>query len=444
MAYTLYELTFYFLVYSFLGWCLEIAYAAVRKRRFLNRGVLNGPLCPVYGLGMVFSMIFFDSAHDNFFFLIISCGAVATILEFFTGLLMEFLFKKRWWDYSDYRYNIGGYVCLPFSALWGLLAAIAISFTHPVTTPLLHLLPGFIGRIFLLICLVLLAIDFLSVLGVIFHVQHRGRQLEELANDMQQFSNRLGRSIFMRIERRMVKAHPVPAHARAVSTTADSAADKTASPAAAFAPGCGFDKLVWLFMISALLGDITETIYCYAVSGQLMSRSSVVYGPFSIVWGLGVMILSIMLHRYQNKPDRYIFLFGAAVGGVYEYICSVFTELVFGTIFWDYSKIPFNVGGRINLLFCFFWGIAAVVWIKLIYPVLSGLIERIPPKPGRIMTWWMVCFMSLNILISGAAMYRYAGRQAGITPQNGLEAILDERFPDTRMQQIYPNAKILT
>jgi Protein of unknown function (DUF1113). len=71
-----------------------------------------------------------------------------------------------------------------------------------------------------------------------------------------------------------------------------------------------------------------------------MSRSSVVYGPFSIVWGLGCACLTAFLYKYKDKSDRYIFLYGTVLGGAYEYICSVFTELVFGTVFWDYSKIP--------------------------------------------------------------------------------------------------------
>lgn len=435
MNHTLYELIWYFFIYSFLGWVLEIIYAAVKKKSFLNRGVLNGPQCPVYGLGMVLSIIFFDSLKDNFIFLAIGCGLLATILEFFTGSFMKLLFAKRWWDYSDYPYNIGGYVCLPFSMLWGLLAALMIAFGQPLMSFLIHLLPVFIGRILLIVLGVLFILDLLSVLGVAVHVHQQHKPLSDLAGDMQQFSNRLGRIIFGRIERRMIKAHPalvLPA-------------DKTDTPAVktgTFAAGCSFYKLFWLFMISAFLGDIVETIFCLITSGVLMSRSSVVYGPFSIVWGLGVVVLSVMLHRYQDRDDRYIFLFGTAMGGVYEYICSVFTELVFGAVFWDYSGIPFNLGGRINLLYCFFWGFAAVIWIKLIYPRLSRLIEKIPPRPGTILTWCMFAFMTVNIVTSSLALARYAGRTASQPPANSLETYLDTRFPDTRMQQIYPKAKM--
>lgn len=82
------------------------------------------------------------------------------------------------------------------------------------------------------------------------------------------------------------------------------------------------------------------------------------------------------------------------LGGAYEYLCSVFTEIVFGKVFWDYSEIPFNLGGRINLLYCFFWGIAAVVWIKKLYPHLSDWIEKIPKKVGIVLTWLLVAFMA--------------------------------------------------
>ncbi len=131
---------------------------------------------------------------------------------------------------------------------------------------------------------------------------------------------------------------------------------------------------------------------------------------------------------------------GTVLGGAYEYICSVFTELVFGTVFWDYSKIPFNLGGRINLLYCFFWGIAAVIWMKRLYPHISGWIEKIPMKPGKMLSWLFVVFMIVNMAISGLALTRYTDRNNGIAASNAMEAFLDERFDDTRMERIYPNA----
>ena len=173
-----------------------------------------------------------------------------------------------------------------------------------------------------------------------------------------------------------------------------------------FAEGCGFYKLFWLFLIGSLLGDITETLYCRLVGGTWIYRSSLVWGPFSVVWGFAIVLATALLYKDRDKPDRHIFLVGTFLGGAYEYICSVLSELVFGQVFWDYSNIPFNLGGRINLLYCFFWGIAAVVWIKGLYPHFAGWIEKIPKVAGYIATWILVVFMAANILVSAAALDR--------------------------------------
>lgn len=172
-----------------------------------------------------------------------------------------------------------------------------------------------------------------------------------------------------------------------------------------------------------------------------MSRSSLVWGPFSIVWGLAIAAATALLYKDRDKPDRYLFFVGTFLGGGYEYLCSVFTEIVFGKIFWDYSEIPFNLGGRINLLYCFFWGFAAVIWIKILYPRFSAWIEKLPAKAGCIFTWVLVIFMIANITVSMLALIRYDMRVKEIPPSNALERLIDERFDDQRMEQIYPNAK---
>lgn len=151
-----------------------------------------------------------------------------------------------------------------------------------------------------------------------------------------------------------------------------------------FAAGCSPYKIILLFFIGAFLGDITETIFCRVTGGEWMSRSSVVWGPFSIVWGLAIAMVTQLLYRYKDKPASWLFVMGTLLGGAYEYLCSVFTEVVFGAVFWDYSAIPFNLGGRINLLYCFFWGIAAVTWIRYGYPLVAKGMEAVKRRirPG--------------------------------------------------------------
>jgi len=165
-----------------------------------------------------------------------------------------------------------------------------------------------------------------------------------------------------------------------------------------------------------------------------------VWGPFSIVWGLAMALATLLLYQYKDRPASFLFVAGTLLGGAYEYLCSVFTEVVFGTVFWDYSHIPFNLGGRVNLLYCFFWGFAAVAWFRLCYPKLSGLIERVPLKLGRVLSWVMVVFMLANVTVSSMALARVDERARGIPADSAWERYMDEHYPDERMNEIYPAA----
>ena len=171
-----------------------------------------------------------------------------------------------------------------------------------------------------------------------------------------------------------------------------------------------------------------------------MSRSSVVWGPFSIVWGLAMALATLLLYKYKDRSDRFLFLAGTFLGGAYEYLCSVFTEVVFGTGFWDYSAIPFNLGGRINLLYCFFWGFAAVVWFRVVYPRISAWIEKIPMVAGKVLSWALIVFMVCNMAVSCLALARYNTRAAGQVAGSAWEAYMDEHYGDAKMERIYPNA----
>ena len=117
-----------FFVYGFLGWCTEVAYAAVKQGKFVNRGFLNGPICPVYGIGVGVVVQFLTPVENNLVLLYISSTILVTAIEGITGFLLEKIFHNKWWDYSDMPFNIKGYVCLKFTILWGL-AVLATGFS---------------------------------------------------------------------------------------------------------------------------------------------------------------------------------------------------------------------------------------------------------------------------------------------------------------------------
>ncbi|MGN0377166.1 MAG: hypothetical protein ACI4ED_05985 [Suilimivivens sp.] len=442
MTYSIYELAWFFFIYSFIGWCGEVCLAAVQKRKFVNRGFVNSPFCPVYGIGAVSFAIFLPELSGNLFFLFLGGVILASFIEFMTGALLERIFHKKWWDYSAIRFNFEGYICLRYSLLWGVFAVLLILFVNPLLKIVICLLPELLGTILLWVLSVLLVIDVLGTSLTILGMQKKMAQVSEWSEGIGQISKVLENAITEKIRRRMEKAFPALEEREA--SAKEKAKEKTV-----FAKGCCFYKLICLFFLGAFLGDITETIFCLVTTGVLMSRSSVVYGPFSIVWGLGCALLTAVLYRIKDKSDSYIFVAGTLLGGAYEYICSVFTELVFGTVFWDYSGFRFNLGGRINLLYCFFWGIAAVVWMKLLYPGFSMWIEKLPVKAGTILCNAAIVFMVFNCIISSLALSRYTERNTvseegqNRNVESGFDTFLDEHFPDERMERIYPNAKIV-
>lgn len=433
MEYTGYELLWLYVIYSFVGWCGEVAVAAVKKHKFINRGFVNGPLCPIYGAGAAAFAIFLPELRNHIFFLFLGGLILASFIEYMTGRLMEKIFHKKWWDYGERRFHIEGYVCLESSVLWGICAVLTIRFINPLLLRVVSLLPELAGMIVVWAVVILLAVDTVGSAIAILGLK-KNKRISQITEELHKTSKFLENALTRRIQSRMLKAFPD------IESAAGVAAEKVKPEV--FAEGCSFYKLVSLFFIGAFLGDIVETIFCLITSGELMSRSSVVYGPFSIVWGLACAVLTLILYKYRDKSDRFIFLFGTILGGAYEYICSVFTELVFGTVFWDYSDFAFNLGGRINLLYCFFWGIAAVIWMKGIYPKISGWIEKIPMRAGKMICNVMIVFMIVNMLISGMALGRYTERNTGKPEQTGVGRFLDEHFPDDRMERVYPNVKI--
>ncbi len=439
MKYTGMEFLWLFLVYSFLGWVLETAAGTIKKKRFTNRGFTTGPFCGVYGTAAVLMAAALQELRGNPVFLFLGCAAVATAVEWITGKTLERLNRKKWWDYSEKRWNFDGYICLSYSVLWGILGFVAVRWGDDFFIWLYHALSGFAAKTVTFAAAAVVFCDTAASLATVRYVRQRSLRVLKTAGEstpVRKFqyrtavlTRRLGKAIEAGVERRMEKAYPLIFEAAEQITKRK-----------VFAEGCGFYKLFWLFLIGAVLGDLVETVFCRLTAGVWMSRSSLVWGPFSIVWGLAIATATALLYKDREKPDRHLFFIGTVLGGAYEYVCSVFTELVFGTVFWDYSEIPFNLGGRINLLYCFFWGIAAVIWIKGLYPFFSGWIEKIPVLWGYILTWVLVVFMASNIVVSFMALIRYDRRSEGMQADNVIEKLLDEHFDDERMERIYPNA----
>lgn len=424
MENTLYELAFLFFAYSFGGWIAETAVATIKNRDFRNRGFLSGPFCLIYGFSAIVVTVMLRDLTSSPAALFLGSTIITTAIEWITGLLLERMDQKRWWDYSKKKWNFDGYICLQYSILWGILSCAAVYFGNQAILFVYHLLPHWAE---VLLVWGLTAVTASDLLVSFLSVRHLGPFLSRLLHwnrKVEAVTLRLGSWISGHIETRISRSYPEMRKQRTKSK----------------AERIDLTELFWLFLIGAFLGDLTETVFCRLTAGVWMSRSSLVWGPFSIVWGFAIALATALLYRDREKPDRYLFYVGTFLGGAYEYLCSVTTEILFGKVFWDYSDIPFNLGGRINLLYCFFWGIAAVVWIKMLYPKAAKLIQLIRRKTGKWLTAAAVLFMVINVIVSVMALVRYDTRGTGKPAQYEWEKQMDAHFGDERMQRIYPNA----
>ena len=130
--YSFYEYLAFFVIYAFLGWCAEVIFNAVNTGHFVNRGFLNGPVCPIYGFGMVIVVLCLTPLQKNWLLLFLGSMVLTSALEWLTGYVLKKVFHTSWWDYSDQPFNIGGYICLRFSILWGLGCVMVMYLVHPM------------------------------------------------------------------------------------------------------------------------------------------------------------------------------------------------------------------------------------------------------------------------------------------------------------------------
>lgn len=192
----IYYLLLYFFVYGFLGWCVEVGFAAVKQHHFVNRGFLNGPICPIYGVGVSAVIAVLTPYKSNLILLYVSSVVLVTVLEGLTGWAMDKIFHNKWWDYSDMPFNIGGYVCLVFSLVWGVACVIIMNFVHPVIHKLLTFVPHTLGMILIVLLGMILFADLYVTSSAIFKFNRHLERMEKIAAEMHEISDQIGQEIF--------------------------------------------------------------------------------------------------------------------------------------------------------------------------------------------------------------------------------------------------------
>ncbi|MBN1892633.1 MAG: putative ABC transporter permease [Clostridiales bacterium] len=205
-----------------------------------------------------------------------------------------------------------------------------------------------------------------------------------------------------------------------------------------FAPGLCSCKLFWVFLFAGAFGVLAETVYWFIRTGQLESRATFVWAPINMVYGAGGVLMALVLYHVRKYPLPVIFVTGMFIGCFVEYVCSLVQEHVFSSVSWHYSDM-LDIHGRTNMKYAFFWGILALFWLGVLYPVLSAALLKIPRKAGRVLTVLLLVYMAVNVGVTFFAVRRWAARQEDQPPKLAIHQMMDLWFPDSEMERIFPN-----
>lgn len=207
---TYFQILSFFILYSFLGWVTEVVFHAVVVGKILNRGFLNGPVCPVYGFGMISVLAVSNAAEESGILvlrsdetnavsiLIVFLGGMvlATSVELIAGWLLDVCFHMRWWDYSDKPFNFHGYICLSFSVMWGVGITLIVYVLHPMIEKMESIAsPGRYGWFILGFFYVGLIADAVVTVAVIIGLNKRLKELDRIRKSMLVISDKLSETI---------------------------------------------------------------------------------------------------------------------------------------------------------------------------------------------------------------------------------------------------------
>lgn len=196
MPQNFYELLWIFIIYAFAGWCTEVGYAALNTGKFVNRGFLNGPYCPIYGCGIVIVVGVLTPLKENLIILFIGSFLLTSLLEFITGFLLEKVFHNKWWDYSELPFNIKGYVCLKFSIYWGLACTFIMSILHPIIYKFITVIPHILGIVLISVFMGVFAVDVVITVSTILKFNKRLKAMDDIARRIHAISDEIGEKVY--------------------------------------------------------------------------------------------------------------------------------------------------------------------------------------------------------------------------------------------------------
>lgn len=194
-----------------------------------------------------------------------------------------------------------------------------------------------------------------------------------------------------------------------------------------------FYNMFWIFVIVSIVGLYVETLVSYPIDDIWKDRAGLIWGPFSPIYGLGALLMTVFFNGMKSKPLRMLFVGCALFGGLFEWCASWVWEKAFGIVAWSYINEPFNIGGRTCLRIMVVWGMAGLLWMKLGLPIVMKIINLIPKSIRGWLTACLTAFMALDVAVTIMGFSCWYDRQIGQPIDTPMEQFFAEHYDDEFM-----------
>lgn len=209
-----------------------------------------------------------------------------------------------------------------------------------------------------------------------------------------------------------------------------------------FAKGLCFDKVFLFFVLGSIFGSFFEEIQWFIQHGVWTSRHDLLIGPFSTLYGLGLVLFLVILGPHNDRRGFIkTFIYAFFLGGIFEYIAGILAEKILNIHFWNYSSMFLNINGKTTIPIMIIWGIMGVILLKIVYPIVSKWIEKIPYKVGKTISFLLLLLLTLDMFFSYSVFGRMVARHKGKKPMTFIGAYYDQKYNDEFMYNKYPILK---
>lgn len=200
-----------------------------------------------------------------------------------------------------------------------------------------------------------------------------------------------------------------------------------------------FYDMFYIFLFGCFFGWIVEGIWTLIKKQTIINHSALVLGPFNIIYGIGAIVLTLMLHKMNKDDVIKIYIMSFITGSLLEYIISFLSEHFVGFTAWSYRSKFMNINGRICLQYSIFWGFLGIIWSLYVYPLVQKIINKIDYQKGTSFMRFMIVFIVFDVFLTLAAIDRGKAFEENIPPSNKFEEVIDEYFGVNYLNNMFNN-----